>query len=472
MKRRLLLVDDDEVFRRPLHRTLEVAGFDVLPVRSAEEALDALKAEDVDAVLTDRRLPGMDGVELVRRLKADHPDLAVVVMTAYGTIESAVEAMRLGAEDYLVKPFEAPELLLVIRRAIELQELRSASRQTLRRNQERFTFRAIVAQGGPMQAVFELAQSVVDLDATVLIHGETGVGKEMLARAIHFAGPRRDRPFVAVNCAAIPDELFESELFGARKGAFTGASEHRRGQFQSANGGTLLLDEIGEMPLHAQSKLLRVIEEKKVTSVGADRPVDIDVRFIATTNKDLQAEVERGTFRRDLYYRLSVVPIRIPPLRERQDDIAPLAAHFLALASRRSRKLIREISPASLEALRRYPWPGNVRELENVIERAVIVAKGDVLDGLEGFLAPAGAHAPVDLSLPFRDAKARVVEEFERAYVSGLLEAHGGKLTAAAKHADMDPKNFSDKMSRYGLRRTPPPEGAADSPSSAGPPPR
>ncbi|HET6367087.1 MAG TPA: sigma-54 dependent transcriptional regulator, partial [Pseudomonadales bacterium] len=297
MKRKILLVEDDDVFLRPLHRTLELAGYDVLPVPSGEDALDALKVEDVDVVLTDKRLPGMDGVELVRRVKADHADLAVVVMTAYGTIESAVEAMRLGAEDYLVKPFEVAELLLVIRRAIEFQELKSASRLTIRRNQERFTFKNIVARGAPMQAVFELVQSVVDLDTTVLIHGETGVGKELLARSIHFSGARRERPFVAVNCAAIPAELFESELFGFRKGAFTGASEHRRGLFQMANGGTLLLDEIGEMPLHLQSKLLRAIEEKKVTSVGSDRPVEVDVRFIATTNKDLQAEAERGTFR-------------------------------------------------------------------------------------------------------------------------------------------------------------------------------
>jgi len=454
MKRRLLLVDDDEVFLRPLHRTLELRGYDVLPVQSAEEALDTLKSEDVDLVLTDRRLPGMDGVEFVRQLKAEHPDLAVVVMTAYGTIESAVEAMRLGAEDYLVKPFEAAELLLVIRRAIEFQELKAANRRTLRRNQERFTFSNILARSAGMQAIFDLVRSVVDLDTTVLIHGETGVGKELLARSIHFSGVRRDRPFVAVNCAAIPEELFESELFGARRGAFTGATEHRRGLFQVATGGTLLLDEIGEMPLHLQTKLLRAIEEKKVTSVGADRPVDIDVRFIATTNKDLQVEVERGTFRRDLFYRLSVMPIRVPPLRERPEDIALLAEHFLEQASRRSRKSVRAIAPESLHALTRYPWPGNVRELENVIERAVIVSTGARLVDIERFLAPAGAHAPVDLSLPFREAKARVVEEFERTYVAGLLDAHGGKLTAAAKHADMDPKNFSEKLQRYGLRRT------------------
>jgi two-component system, NtrC family, response regulator HydG len=455
MKRRLLLVEDDEVFQRPLHRTLELKGYEVLPAHSAEEALDLLKAEDVDLVLTDRRLPGIDGVELVRHIKADHPDLAVVVMTAYGTIESAVEAMRLGAEDYLVKPFEAAELLLVIRRSIEFQELKAANRRTLRRNQERFTFSNIIARSAGMLAVFELVRSVVDLDTTVLIHGETGVGKELLARSIHYSGARHDRPFVAVNCAAIPGELFESELFGSRKGAFTGATEHRRGQFQMANGGTLLLDEIGETPPPLQTKLLRAIEEKKVTSVGADRPVDIDVRFIATTNKDLQAEVERGTFRRDLFYRLSVMPIRVPPLRERPEDIPLLAEHFLEHANRRSRKSVRAIAPESLQALVRYAWPGNVRELENVIERAVIVARGDTLVDVQRFLAPVGAQAAVDLSLPFRDAKARVVEEFERTYVAGLLETHGGKVTAAAKHADMDPKNFSEKMARYGLRRMP-----------------
>jgi DNA-binding NtrC family response regulator len=463
MKRRLLLVEDDEVFLRPLHRTLELKGYEVLPVQSGEEALETLKSEDVDLVLTDRRLPGLDGVELVRQIKIEHPDLAVVVMTAYGTIESAVEAMRLGAEDYLVKPFEAAEMLLVIRRAIEFQELKAANRRTIRRNQERFTFSNVVAKSAGMQAVFDLLRSVVDLDTTILIHGETGVGKELLARSIHFSGARRNRPFVAVNCAAIPAELFESELFGSRKGAFTGSSEHRRGQFQMANGGTLLLDEIGEMPLHLQTKLLRALEEKKVTSVGADRPVDIDVRFIATTNKDLQAEAERGTFRRDLFYRLSVMPVRVPPLRERPEDIPLLTEHFLELASRRSKKSVKGIAPASLQALMRYPWPGNVRELENVIERAVIVSTGDTLVDVERFLAPAGAHAAVDLSLPFRDAKTRVVEEFERAYIVGLLEAHGGKLTAAAKHADMDPKNFSEKMTRYGLRRS----AAGDAPEGA-----
>jgi DNA-binding NtrC family response regulator len=453
MLHRILIVEDDEIFLRPLQRTLEVEGYDVLVAGSGEEAMDLLKRDDVDLVLTDKRLPGIDGVELVRRIKSDHPDLAIVVMTAYGTIGSAVEAMRLGAEDYLVKPFEAAEVLMVLRRAIEFRELRAASRATLRRNQERFTLKNIVAESRAMQEVFDVLRSVAGLDTTVLIFGETGVGKELLARSLHFSGARRDKPFVAVNCAAIPEELFESELFGFKKGAFTGASETRRGLLQAANGGTLLLDEIGEMPLGLQSKLLRVIEDKRVTSIGSDRAVEIDVRFIATTNTDILVEIERGAFRRDLFYRLSVMPVRVPPLRERAGDIPLLAQHFLEASARRSKKGVRAIDPAAMQALCRYTWPGNVRELENVIERAVIVAKGDTITDVERFLTGEGERPRVDLSLAFRDAKARVVEEFERAYFTGLLEAHGGKLSSVARHAGMDGKNLWEKLTKYGLRR-------------------
>jgi DNA-binding NtrC family response regulator len=453
MKRRVLIVEDDEVFLRPLRRALELGGFEVLTAGSGEEALDLLKREDVDLALTDQRLPGMDGVEVVRRLKAEHPEVGVVVMTAYGTIGAAVDATRLGAEDYLVKPFEPDEILLVLRRALEFRELRDQSRRSLRRNQERFGLTNLVAHSPEMLAILELMRELAPLDTTVLIHGETGVGKELLARTLHFSGPRREKPFVAVNCAAIPEELFESELFGYRRGAFTGAAEPRRGHFQLASGGTLLLDEIGEMPLGLQSKLLRAIEEKKITPIGAERPVDIDVRFIATTNQDLRDAVEGGRFRRDLFYRLSVLPIRVPPLRERLADLPLLAEHFLAESARRCKKSARALSPAALQALLRYPWPGNVRELENVIERAVIVAREPVITDVGPFLAPAGgALRAVDLTLSFRDAKARVVEEFERAYVEGVLKLHGGKLSAAARHADMDNKNLWEKMIRYGLR--------------------
>jgi DNA-binding NtrC family response regulator len=464
MKRRVLIVEDDEVFLRPLRRALELEGFDVLTAGSGEEALDRLKREDVDLALTDQRLPGMDGVQVVRRLKAEHPEIGVVVMTAYGTIGAAVEATRLGAEDYLVKPFEPDEILLVLRRALEFRDLRDQRRQSFRRNQERFTLTNLVAGSPKMLEILALLHEVAQIDTTVLIHGETGVGKELLARTLHFSGPRREKPFVAVNCAAIPEELFESELFGYRRGAFTGATEPRRGHFQLASGGTLLLDEIAEMPLGLQSKLLRAIEEKKITPIGAERPVDIDVRFIATTNQDLREAVERGAFRPDLFYRLAVFPLRVPPLRERVEDIPALAAHFLGESARRCKKTMRGFAPAALDALFRYPWPGNVRELENVVERAVIVAREDVIADVAPFLAPSGAdRAVVDLTLPFREAKARVVEEFERAYVAGVLGLHGGKLSAAARHADMDNKNLWEKMVRYGLRsRTvagePPPE--------------
>jgi DNA-binding NtrC family response regulator len=456
MKHRILIVEDDEIFLRPLQRSLEVAGYEVLVAPSGEDALETLKTDDVDLVLTDKRLPGIDGVEVVRRVRAEHSDLGVVMMTAFGTIESAVETMRLGAADYIVKPFEVAELRIVIRHAIEFQELRAANRATLRRNRERFTFPNVLTASAVMRDVFEILQSVADLDTTLLVHGETGVGKELLARAVHFSGARHDRPFVALNCAAIPAELFESELFGFRKGAFTSATENRRGALVTANGGTLLLDEIGEMPLPLQSKLLRVIEDRRVTPIGADRAVEVDVRFIATTNKDLQAEAERGTFRRDLYYRLSVMPVRVPPLRERVGDIPLLAEHFREASARRTKKAVRAIAPAAMQAFCRYAWPGNVRELENVIERAVIVAKTDTITDVDGFLTGGSERPRVDLSLPFRDAKARVIEEFERAYISGVLEANGGKLTAAAKHADMDPKNFWEKLARYGLRKPAP----------------
>src|SRR4029453_1402952 len=286
MKHRILVVEDDAVFVRPLQRTLESEGYEVRAVTSGEAALDRLREEDFDLVVPDKRLPKMDGMEVVRQIKGGHPDVAVVVMTAHATIESAVEALRLGAVDYLLKPFDLTDAVVVIRHAIELQELRLARGARVRRNPEQFSFARIGARSESMPEVFDLARSVVDLDTTVLIEGETGVGKELLARAIHFSGIRRNRPFVAVNCAAIPAELFESELFGFRKGAFTGASESRRGLFQHANGGTLLLEEVGEMPLPLQAKLLRVIEERRVMPLGAGQPVEIDVRILASTNRN------------------------------------------------------------------------------------------------------------------------------------------------------------------------------------------
>jgi two-component system, NtrC family, response regulator AtoC len=450
MKHRILIVEDDAVFLRPLLHVVEAEGYEVRAMQSGEAALELLRHQDFDLVLTDKQLPKMDGIELVRQIKAGHPDVAAVVMTAYATVESAVEALRLGAVDFLLKPFDLTEAVLVIRHAIELQELRLARGARVRRQQEEFSFDRIVAQSEGMREVFELAQSVMELDTTVMIEGETGVGKELLARAIHFSGGRRDKPFLAVNCAAIPGELFESELF------------------QRANGGTLLLDEIGEMPLHLQAKLLRVIEERRVAPIGADHAVEVDVRLLASTNRNLQTELEHGRFRADLFYRLSVMPIRVPPLRERPRDIPLLAEHFLESSMRRCKKAVRAIAPAAMQALCRYSWPGNVRELQNVIERAVIVAKGDTILDVERFLTGTAERPRLDLSLPFHRAKARVVDEFERAYVAGVLEAHGGRVGLAAKHAGLDPKNLSAKAARYGLRKSGRP--VAEGPSADGVP--
>jgi len=393
MRRRVLVVEDDEIFLRPLQRSLEVAGYDIVVRPSGEDAMEALKLEDVDCVLSDRRLPGMDGVELVRRVKVEHPDLPFVVMTAHGTIESAVESVRLGAADYLVKPFEVSELLIVIARAIEIEELRTASRATLRRNQELFAFTNVVTQDPTMLGVVEQLRSAADVDTTILLCGERGVGKKLLAHCVHFAGARRDKPFVALNCAALHAELFESELFGFLKRSFTNVSESRRGSFHLANGGTLLLEEVGDIPQNLQPKLLRAIEDQRVMPLGSDRAVDVDVRVIATTNKDLRLEAEHGRFRRDLLDRLSAVQIAVPPLRERPDDMPLLVRRFVEISARRSKTSVSAISPEAIPALCRYRWPGNVRELENVIERAVLVSRTDTITDLERFLTGGLASA-------------------------------------------------------------------------------
>ncbi|HEX3033840.1 MAG TPA: sigma-54 dependent transcriptional regulator [Thermodesulfobacteriota bacterium] len=318
---------------------------------------------------------------------------------------------------------------------------------------KRFAFKNIIAQSGKMMEVFELAGSVADLNTTILIYGETGTGKELLASAIHSNSPRKEKPFVAVNCAAIPDELFESELFGFKKGAFTGANEDRKGLFQLADGGTILLDEIGEMPLKFQSKLLRVIEDKKVTSLGSDKSVYIDVRIIAATNRDLEAEVEKGNFREDLFYRLNVIPIKLPSLRERKEDIPLLARFFLNKYAEKFNKPVKSISEDAMNTLINYSWPGNIRELRNVIERAVILEKKEVITDIGIFLTKK-KEVSFDLTTSsFKVAKTKVIEDLEKNYISRLLELYDGKLTQAARHADMDVKNLCEKMKKYGIKR-------------------
>lgn len=313
-------------------------------------------------------------------------------------------------------------------------------------------FQKVITQSGKMMEIFESVSKILEVNTTVLIHGETGTGKELIAKVIHFNGPRREKPFVAVNCASIPDELFESELFGSKKGAFTGASEDRKGSFQTADGGTLLLDEIGEMPLKLQSKLLRVIEDKKIKSLGSEKSIDVDVRIIATTNRNLALEVEKKNFREDLFYRLNVIPIELPPLRERKEDILLLVDFFIDKYAESLRKPVKSITDEAVNTLLNHSWPGNVRELENAIERAMILEKGDTITYI-GNLSTNKEMVPIDFAANFKTAKAKTVEDFEKTYIVRLLDQYGGKTTQAAKHAGIDRKNFIEKMKKYGLKK-------------------
>ncbi|HAM32364.1 MAG: hypothetical protein A2X91_00650 [Deltaproteobacteria bacterium GWB2_65_81] len=458
MKRKILLVDDEEIFLRPLARTIVAAGFLVDTAGTASEAREKLKTGEVDLVISDVRMPGMDGIAFTRSLREEFGDLPVILMTAYGSIRTAVDAMKAGAQDYLLKPFEPDEILLHIRRILEIQDLRAADRFRTARNQETFDLRkTLVFESPAMKRLQQEMTGVLPLDTTILLTGETGTGKQLIARAIHYNGPRRDGPLIEVNCAAIPETLFETELFGHARGAFTGAVSDRKGMFQLAHGGTLFLDEIGEVPVSLQPKLLTAIQEKKFLRVGGARQIDVDVRIICATNKSLEEEVAAGRFRKDLFFRLSVFPIRVPPLRERPEDIPVLADFFLRRFARKCGKEYGSLSPDDISALRAYDWPGNVRELENFIERAVIRAQGDraeitaALGGLTRTPADPGGEATFYPDLPFRDAKERVVSFFEKRYIEEALRRAEGKLTEAARLAGMDNKNFSEKMKRYGI---------------------
>lgn len=367
-KSNVLVVDDESSIRRILQAAFEKQGMRTLVAESAEDALSLLESETVQCVLTDVTMPGIGGYELQRRLAHSHPDLPVVIMTAYGTIPQAVQAIREGAFEYVPKPFDLNSLIKIVKSAISGPSTRPKSRA------KRAGPRAIIAEAPNMRAIVELAEQVADSRATVLINGESGVGKEVLAKYIHELSPRASERFVAVSCAALPETLLESELFGYDKGAFTGAQAAKLGRFELAHEGTLFLDEVGEIPPAIQVKLLRVLQEREFERLGSVRPTKVDVRVITATNRNLQTEVEAGRFRLDLLYRLQVVDITIPPLRDRVADVAPLAETFLARFSEENGRSVKGLAPETLEVMTRYPWPGNVRELENAMERATVLA--------------------------------------------------------------------------------------------------
>jgi DNA-binding NtrC family response regulator len=445
----VLVVDDDPGLRESFRLILD-EDYDVLDVPDGPRALEVVRAAHVDLVLLDIRLPDMDGIEVLERLKAIDEQVEVILVTAVKTVRTAVAAMKLGAFDYLTKPFEEEELLSLVRRALEH---RSLEREVvyLRSELARRHDDEIVGQHPEMQRLYRLVQQVARTATTVLVTGESGTGKELIARAIHRLGPRRDRPFVAVNPAAIAESLIESELFGHEKGAFTGAYQRKTGRFEMAQGGTLFLDEIATLRADLQAKLLRVLQEREIERVGGHRPVKLDVRIVAATNVNLRQAVAQQTFREDLFYRLHVVAVTVPPLRDRRDDIPLLVGHFIRRYSRDFKKAIEGVSPEALAALQAYPWPGNVRELQNVVERAVVLAEGAVL-GLNDlpldvvFERRRGPEPSGDL-LPLNEA----TEEFERQIVLRVLERVHGNQSEAARVLGIHRNSLKFKLARWNV---------------------
>jgi DNA-binding NtrC family response regulator len=378
MKKRILVVEDEEKLRRVIELQLVSSGFDVDKAATAEEGLKVV--DRADLVLTDLRLPNMDGLQFLAQIRRQNAHVPVVMMTAYGSIETAVESMKAGANDFLLKPFSLDHLMQVVQKALEVRALRDENRKLKEELGRRYEYDNIIGRSPAMQEIFATIERVAPSRATVLLAGESGVGKDLIARAIHFHSPRRDRPLVKINCSSIPENLMESELFGYEKGAFTGATASKPGKFEQADTGTVFLDEIGDVPAAIQVKLLRILQEREFERLGSNVTRHIDVRVVAATNQDLRAALEQGTFREDLYYRLNVVPLNIPPLRERKQDIPFLANHFIRKLAPDAGREVEGITDAAMQKLVGYHWPGNVRELENVIERALILCQGKELD--------------------------------------------------------------------------------------------
>jgi DNA-binding NtrC family response regulator len=447
---RVLVVDDESSVREMLTIALGRLGYHVEAVPSAREALKTVREGGFDVVLTDIRMPqGPDGVELLQQLKEDDPALQVVLMTAYASLETAVSALRSGASDYITKPFQIDDVCARIDRAFAQRRLLSENRY-LRQAVRRTTGPSgLLGESDSIRAIREMIDRVAPTTSTVLITGESGTGKELVARAIHDRSPRNNGPFVTVNCGALPEGLLESELFGHKRGSFTGAIRDKEGLFQVADGGTLFLDEVGETTPAIQVRLLRVLQEREIVPVGSTRPIIVDVRVLAATNASLEERVAAGTFREDLYYRLNVVPIHVPPLREHREDISLLAAHFLERYGGQGRSF----RPEAMERLNAYEWPGNVRELENVVERTLIMEDEPAI-GLKSF--PEGLTGPVRerLGALRQDGTPPDLEAIEKAYIAWVLQRTAGVKTAAAEILGIDPSTLHRKMDRYGLRET------------------
>jgi DNA-binding NtrC family response regulator len=447
MKATILVVEDEEKLRRVVELQLKGAGFEVEQAGNVEDAMRL--ADRADVILTDLRLPGVSGLELLANLRRQDSHTPVVVMTAFGSIETAVEAMKAGAVDFLPKPFSLDHLMTVVNKALELRTLRDENRELRAELSQRYEFDNMVGRSEGMREIFNTITRVAPTRATVLLCGESGVGKDMIARAIHHHSPRADRPFVKINCTALPENLMESELFGYEKGAFTGANTSKPGKFEQADTGTVFLDEIGDVPASVQVKLLRILQEREFERLGSNKVKHIDVRVLAATNVDLRAALEQGTFREDLYYRLNVLPINIPPLRDRKEDIPYLAGYFVKKLGKDLGSPVQSISDAAMERLIGYHWPGNVRELENVLERSMVLANGAILEAgdVKLDMAPAARFTVADNFLP----EGTTLDQYEQAIIKEALRRANGNKSQAARMLGLTRNALRYRLSQMGL---------------------
>jgi two-component system NtrC family response regulator len=452
----ILVVEDDANMRRVTQIQLEKLGYETAVAVDVPQALEILQQEPRDLVISDLNLPGMSGLELLKRVRVEHPETTIVMVTAFGTVETAVEAMKSGAYDYLTKPVHPIELRTVVNRVFERRRLIEEVRMLRSNIHQKFGFENIMGQSSALLGVLNLASRVARTDAAVLIRGETGTGKELLAKAIHFNSLRRDRPFVIINCAAIPRDLIESELFGHVKGAFTGALTNKKGKVEVADGGTVFLDEIGEMPLDMQVRLLRLIQEYEIEKVGASNPIHVDVRIIAATHRNLEVLVENHAFREDLYYRLSVVPIEVPPLRERSEDIPELVQQFFQQSKEKHHRENLHLPESLIPFFSRYDWPGNVRQLLNCIVRMVVLAPGEELtiSDLPAWLRP---PPPAQTEAPVLLTEGATLGSVEREMILQALQKFSWNQTRAAHQLGITRKVLIGRIARYGINKGPPP---------------
>jgi two-component system NtrC family response regulator len=447
---RILIVEDDDALRQVTHLQLERAGYEINSVISAEQAFPVLETKLQQLVITDLHLPGLSGMDLLKRVRLEHPETAVIVITAYGTVQTAVEAMKAGAYDYITKPVHPYELKAIVKRSLEHNRLRQEVQVLRSALDQKSGFEEIIGSSPLLLEALDIAARMAATDATVLISGETGTGKELVAKAIHLRSNRRSRPFMAINCGAIPRELLESELFGHVKGAFTGAATHKKGKVEIADGGTVLLDEIGEMPLELQVRILRLIQEREIEKIGATAPTKVDVRIIAATHRDLAAMVKQATFREDLYYRLLVVPIKLPSLRERAGDVQELLQHFFVKFREKHSRADLTIRPEVLQAFLDYKWPGNIRELENAVERMVLLAKLSEITvaDLPDFLRAGNREQSPIFSLPQHGIS---LDAVEKEMILEALKRFAGNQTQAARYLGMSRRTLAYRLEKYGV---------------------